>query len=151
MRRLPRPLRERRVFVDTSAYFALLDPADEHHAEAVAIIGQLTRHRYRHSTTNVLLIEAHALLLSELGIARAGQFIREMRAGNTVFVRVRASDEERAEHILLRYTDKHFCFADAISFAVMERLDIQVAFTFDRHFEHSGLTIVSGDLLSRGP
>lgn len=84
MRRLPRSLRERRIFVDTSAYLALLDPTDEHHAEAVAIVRLLARQRYRHFTTNVLLIEAHALLLSELGIARALQFIREMRAGNTV-------------------------------------------------------------------
>ena len=150
MRRLPRSLREWRIFIDTSAYFALLDPIDEHHAEAVAIVRQLAQQRYRHYTTNILLIEAHALLLSELGIDRAGQFIRAIRAGNTVIVRARASDEERAEQILFRYTDKDFSFADAISFAVMERLGIQLVFTFDHHFEQYGFTIVSTDLLARG-
>ena len=58
---LPPSLRERRIFVDTSAYLALLDLDDEHHANAVSIVTQLAEHRYRHFTTNVLLIEAHAL------------------------------------------------------------------------------------------
>ena len=80
----------------------------------------------------------------------SAQFIREIRAGNTIIVRARASDEERAERILFRYTDKDFSFADAISFAVMERLGIQLAFTFDHHFEQYGFTIVSTDFLSRG-
>lgn len=53
-----------------------------------------------------------------------------MEQSNTVIVRVRGSDEERAKQILFRYTDKDFSFADAISFAVMERLKVNPAFTF---------------------
>jgi predicted nucleic acid-binding protein len=65
------PLRQRRVFVDSSAYFALLDLADEHHEEARAILTALADARFRQFTTNVLLIEAHALILAELGITPA--------------------------------------------------------------------------------
>lgn len=43
--------------------------------------------------------------------------------------------EERAVEILLQYADKSFSFFDATSFAVMERLGVRQAFTFDRHFE----------------
>ena len=73
---LPRlPLRQRRVFVDSSVYLALLDTDDEHHSEATQLMRQLAHERYRQFTTNVLLIESHALILSVLGRARAARFL----------------------------------------------------------------------------
>lgn len=66
-----------------------------------------------------------------------------MEGSATVVVRVRASDEERARRIIFRYTDKDFSFADAVSFAVMERLQISHAFTFDRHFAQYGFTVLT--------
>jgi len=137
-----RTLRERRVFVDSSAYLALLDADDEHHTEATQILNQLAQERYRQYTTNVLLIESHALILSVLGRTQAAQFLKDMQESNTVVLRARAADEERAKQILFQYDDKDFSFADAISFAVMERLDIRLAFTFDRDFAQYGFTVL---------
>jgi uncharacterized protein len=142
---IPRPARERRVFVDSSAYLALLDRDDEHQPEAVAVVRRLAAERYRSYTTNILLIECHALVLSSLGIEQAGRFLRDMEASSTTIIRVRASDEERAKRILFRYADKDFSFADAISFTVMERLGIRYAFTFDRHFAQYGFSVVTPD------
>src|SRR5688572_7366371 len=137
------PLRERRVFVDSSVYLALLDADDEHHRHATQIIHQLAHERYRQFTTNVLLIESHALILSVLGRTQAAQFLKDMQESHTVMVRVRASDEARAQQILFQYDDKDFSFADAISFAVMERLDIRLAFTLDRDFAQYGFTVLT--------
>jgi predicted nucleic acid-binding protein len=100
------PLRERRVFVDSSVYLALLDADDEHHRHATQIIHQLAHERYRQFTTNVLLIESHALILSVLGRVQAAQFLKDMHESHTVILRVRASDEERAKQILFQYDDK---------------------------------------------
>jgi uncharacterized protein len=140
---LPHSLRERRVFVDSSAYLALLDEDDEHHAEAAAILSLLARGRYRQFTTNTLIIESHALLLSSLGHATARTFLQKVDTSNVTVIRVRESDEAIAKTILYRYTDKSFSFADAISFAVMERLGIHLAFTFDQHFAQYGLSILT--------
>src|SRR6266478_4317809 len=101
-------LRERRVFVDSSAYLALLDADDEHHSQATAILQELAQARYRQFTTNVLLIESHALILSVLGRTQAAQFLKDMQESNTVVIRARASDEERAKQILFQYDDKDF-------------------------------------------
>jgi uncharacterized protein len=139
----PLPLRERRVFVDSSVYLALLDQDDEHHREATQIFHQLARERYRQFTTNVLLIESHALILSVLGRAQAAQFLKDMQESHTVILRVRALDEERAKQILFQYADKDFSFADAISFAVMGRFAIRLAFTFDRDFAQYGFTVLT--------
>ena len=138
----PLPLRERRVFVDSSAYLALLDTDDEHHSEAIETLQELAQARYRQFTTNVLLIESHALILSVLGRGRAAQFLKDMQESNTVVIRARAADEERAKQILFQYTDKEFSFADAISFAVMERLAIRLAFSFDRDFAQYGFSVL---------
>jgi predicted nucleic acid-binding protein len=136
------PLGQRRVFVDSGAYLALFDADDEHHDEAVAILADLERNRFRHFTTNVVLIECHALILSTLGRAWASRFLQSIATGATVVVRVRAGDEEQAKVILFQYTDKDFSFADAISFVVMERLGIRQAFTFDRHFSQYGFAVL---------
>jgi predicted nucleic acid-binding protein len=132
--------------VDSSAYLALLDRTDPNHAHAVAIARAMARERYRQFTTNIMVIECHALVLSHMGIAPAGQFLRSMQEGNTVVVWVRPQDEERAKAIVWQYTDKDFSLADAISFVVMERLGITRAFTFDRHFAQYGFTALTPEL-----
>lgn len=139
----PVPLRRRQVLVDSSANLALLDRGDGHHRAAIAIMDSLIQQRYRQYTTNAMLIESHALVMSVLGIRIANQFVREATGGRLTIVRVRASDEERAREILYRYEDKSFSYNDAISFAIMERLGIDLAFTFDSDFRQYGWSVVA--------
>ena len=63
----PAPASRTTSLVDSSAYLALLDTDDEHHSEAIETLQALAQARYRQFTTNVLLIESHALILSVLG------------------------------------------------------------------------------------
>ena len=145
MASLPPRLRFRRVFHDSSSYAALLNRTDRNHEAARAIVGTVADAHYRPVTTNVILIEAHALILSEMGTRSASQFLRDIRRSNTVIIRVRASDEAQAEEILFRYTDKEWSFTDATSFVVMERLGIRYAFTFDDDFAQYGVTVLTPD------
>lgn len=134
--------------MDSSAYLAILDGDDAHHQEATATLRQLAAIRYRQFTTNVLLIEAHALILSTLGRDVSARFLMVMQHSATTIVRVRASDEARAQALILQQSDKSYSFADAISFVVMERLGIRWAFTFDHHFAQYGLLICDAQLPS---
>jgi predicted nucleic acid-binding protein len=143
MAALPLPLQRRRVLTDSSAYLALLDLNDDNHEAAIEILGWLAKQRYRQYTTTAMLYEAHALILSELGTRQANQFLQEILQSNTAIIRIRASDEERARAILYRYTDKTFSYNDALSFVVMERLSIDLSFTFDGDFMDYGLTTVT--------
>ena len=131
--------------VDTSAYLALLDDADQHHREAAAIINRLAEQHLRPYTTNAVLFESHALIMSVLGIRAAWEFLQETEASSTVVIRVRASDEARAKQIIARYDDKDFSYTDALSFAVMERLRIPQAFAFDRHFGQYGWQVLQAE------
>jgi predicted nucleic acid-binding protein len=135
-------LSARRVFTDTSAYFALADPRDENHAAAVVIAEQLATRRRHLFTTNFVLAETHALLLARRGRELAARILVEIDRSSTAIVRARAADEQRAREIIARYRDKDFSLTDAISFAIMERLGIGQAFTFDRDFAQYGFTAV---------
>lgn len=131
------------VFVDTSAYVALVRLNDEYHQEAVAILDTLRLHRARLYTTNFVVAETHALLLRYLGGAAGRAFLQAMDESKGVsVVRAEAADETNAKRIIYRYTDKDFSLTDAISFAVMERLNITLAFAFDKHFTQYGVQIL---------
>jgi len=128
----------------------LLDDSDQAHADAVRILTQTAGERFRQFVTNAVVIEAHALILSALGIRVASRFLRDIDNSNTVVVRIRAVDEERANQIIYQYDDKDFSLTDAISFAVMERLGISRALTFDRHFEQYGFQALARPLTVLG-
>jgi predicted nucleic acid-binding protein len=63
-----------------------------------------------------------------------------MRSGGTHIERVTEQDEEEAFAIIDRYADKDFSYTDATSFAIMQRLGISVALSYDRHFTQFGFT-----------
>lgn len=128
-----------RILVDTSAVYALLDADDRWHSAAREALETIKRSREEPLLTNFLVAECHALLLARLGsgIARRWLF------GNVWPIeRVSPEDEERAAEILRRYRDKTFSYADAASFAVMERLGIRRAVAFDPHFRQYGFEAV---------
>ena len=139
--------RERHGFVDTSAYLALLARNDQYHQQAAETFQLLLRERALQFTTNTVVIETHALIVSTLGIGPGQAFLRAAGTGGTTVVRSRASDEQRAREIIYQYNEKDFSMTDAISFAVMERLHITRAFTFDRHFAQYGFTVLTPELL----
>lgn len=141
---LPHSVRGRRCFLDTSAYFALFNKSDERHGDASEIADLIAAERLASCTTNAVVFESHGLFLSRLVADAARAFLQNMESSPTTIVRVRAADENRARQIIFQYTDKDFSYTDALSFAVMERLRISRAFTFDRHFEQYGFTPLTG-------
>ena len=132
----------RRVFVDSSAYYALSDLRSGQHGLAVQRADRVATERRPLFTSNFVLAETHALLLSRLGRAIALDVVTHIAAGSTTVVRVSASDERRAWEIVRLNRDKDISFTDATSFAVMERLHIGAAFTFDSDFEQAGFAAV---------
>ena len=133
----------RRVLVDASAYFALLDQDDANHAQARTISHRLIAESWRLFTTSFVLAETHALLLNRLSQEVATRFLRDMAHSPTTLVWVTPADVERGKAIIDQYEDKDFSLTDATSFAVMERLRVPAAFTFDRHFAQYGLTVLT--------
>ena len=139
---VPRSHHVRRVLVDSAAYFALADQDSLEHQRAVAVTTHLaTEHRHLF-TTNFIVAETHSLLLNRLGRDLAALVLQEIDRSAATIVRVSATDERRAREIITLHDDKDYSLTDALSFAVMERLRIGEAFTFDRHFAQYGFAVL---------
>ena len=131
-----------RVFVDTSAYFAANDPRDSNHAAAAATVRRLSQEGAQTYTTNFVVAETHTLLLTRRSRDVAAQVLDRLYASDTRIIRATEADERRAREIIRQYNDKDFSLIDAISFAVMERLHLRRAWTYDQHFAQFGFTLV---------
>jgi len=134
-----------RILIDTSAYGAPAVRRDQYHRQAVAILTDLSQRRRRLFTTNFIVAESHALVLIRDGRDEALRALHRIEGGTTTVIPVDETDERRARQILEHHRDKDYSLTDAMSFAVMERLGIVEAFTFDRHFRQFGFTVLGLD------
>jgi len=128
------------IFVDTSAWYAIIDKNDQDHAAAVSKIQILDRPLV---TSNYIFDEILTLLQARLGPSIAipfGQKLWDQEV--SALVRITEEDEEKAWRVFRQYTDKGFSFTDCTSFALMERLDINTVFAFDDHFVQYGKFVI---------
>lgn len=134
----------RAVFVDTSAWYALIAVDDNHHGEADRVFSRIRLEKMVLITTNHVVGETYTLLRGRLGASAARTFLERIRnsaAAERVFV---AEDwESAAEELLLQYGDQDFSYVDAISFVTMRRLGITEAFAYDTHFEAAGFALMA--------
>ena len=140
-KRMNEPMR--RVFVDTSAFIALLDPRDDCHDQAIYIEQALSGQATRLVTTNFVLDETYTGLRGKIQHSAILRFRDSVRQSQRLgVVRITEALEDQAWEIFARYDDKDFSFTDCTSFAVMQQLGITTAFAFDEHFEQFGFTRV---------
>ncbi len=71
----------RLALVDSSAYLALLDKDDSNHGTAREVSSALANSRFSLLTTNFVVAESHALILSALGQRMARDFLEEVGRG----------------------------------------------------------------------
>lgn len=130
------------IFVDTAAWYSLVDSDDADHAAAAAF---LAANPLPLVTTNFVFSEAVTLIRYRIGHKAAHSFGQKLKESSFVTVVVTtAADEDRAWEIFTKYRDQDFSFVDCTSFAVMERMKLATAFTFDRHFSVMKFAVVPG-------
>ena len=121
------------IFADTSGWYALVDASDPDHGRARDWFMQ---NRLPLITTDYIFDETLTLIRTSLGHVKAVKFAEKLLASRLAqLISVTEEDKERAWAIFQRYDDKVLRFTDCTSFAVMERLEIDTAFTVDHDFE----------------
>ena len=132
----------RRLFVDTGAWDAVVDRKDPDHSKAGYF---MKNNKISLVTTNFIFDETITLLRSRLGWNTAKDFGQRLKDSSFVaLIAVKDEDEKKAWEIFLKYKDKDFSYTDCTSFAVMERLRIETAFSFDNHFQSMKFQVMPG-------
>ena len=130
-----------KLLADTSGLLALFRRDDAYHAVALRWLKQTPEARFL--LTDLVLAETATRLAARAGAERAVAVASSLLASaryQVVFVDepiLRGALEKMAKH-----ADKRLSLADCASFEVMDRLSLEVAFTFDRDFRDCGYAMV---------
>ena len=129
------------VFIDTSAFYAVIDADDQRHHEAVIAWEDLLGGRAAFHTTSYVLIETTSLLQNRIGVDALRTFAADiLPVANIAWV-----DESvhlSAFHALLISAQRRLSLVDCVSFETMRRMGIENAFCFDPHFAEQGFQVI---------
>ncbi len=118
------------LFVDTSVWYAAADSSDAGNIRAKAVL----KTDEALLTTDHVLLESWTLLRYRVHRKAADRFWESLRSGVAAIECVGPADLETAWQIGLDYSDQEFSIVDRTSFAVMRRLGIMRAASFDNDF-----------------
>lgn len=126
------------IFIDTSAIYALADRSDPNHPQAKRQFARILDSGEPILTHNYILVESMALLQHRLGLPSAVALAESSRSFEIEWI-----DEELHREANMRWARgrRTLSFVDHVSFLVMKRLEIDVAFAFDPDFESEGFRL----------
>ena len=127
------------LFVDTSAWVAVVNNRDQYHP----IAGDFYRHCFnnyaRLITSNLVVAETYIMLRLDCSSTVALQWWEMII--DSIKIEVVYPDAgltADAFDLIRKYKDHRISLTDAISFKIMEERQIKEAFTFDSHFSTAG-------------
>jgi len=131
-------------FADSSAWIALTNVKDTHHAQAAAAWKRLRAENTRIVTSNYVMLEATFVLTSRGGVRLAAALRDAMRASDRVVIEwVTPERHESAWIEFAKYEDQGISFVDASSFGLMRELTIRSAWSYDADFSRAGFELLA--------
>ena len=128
-----------KLFVDTSAFIALVDATDRNHRPARKCYLEIIESGNRLVSSNFVICETLNYLRTRISYRVSIEFRESVYKSNILEVIPISSEiEEAAYKIFKKYKDKDFSFTDCTSFSLMEREKIKKVFSFDHHFVQYG-------------
>lgn len=130
-----------KLFVDSAAHIALLDPQDQHHDRAISFLPGLTRQKLLTSTFVLGEVATRGSRL--VGAGRTAAYLRNVFS-NPIYhvVDINRVLVEAALDVLVKYEDQRLSLTDCTSLLIMRTGRIRRIFTFDDGFRRIGLETV---------
>ncbi|MBM4464079.1 MAG: PIN domain-containing protein [Chloroflexi bacterium] len=138
----------RSIFVDTSAFIACTDQADQFNEDALDLLQRLLDSRLPQVTTNYVLAEAYTRIRRKLGHQAAVKFgdgTRKLIAGGELqVIYADVALDQAAWEIFKKYADQNFSFVDCTSFTWLRQHPDSEVFAFDEDFTWMGFLPFQG-------
>lgn len=130
------------IFADTSGLFSLIAKNDYMHVRAQENFRYFAEHNVRLITSSFVLVETSALLQRRIGLAALNDFNMKILPLLEV-IWVDDKWYSKAMQRLMSVNKRDISLVDHLSFEVMEALQIDCAFAFDKHFKENGFTLAA--------
>jgi uncharacterized protein len=130
------------VFVDTSAFMAVLDGDDARHEAAHAIWDELLDSGELLVCTSYVIVETFSLAQRRIGLAAAREFRDAICPALDEVEWVDETTHERGVAAVFGAGRRQLSLVDCVSFEVMRRRGLRRVFCFDPHFEEAGFEAV---------
>ena len=130
------------VYIDTSAFYAIVDATDANHASASAVWQRLLDEDEILLTSSYVVTEMIALLHNRFGTEIVQRFVQD----NLTAVQVQWVDQpahERALAAMLTTPGKRGpSLTDCTNLEIMRQLKTESIFAYDQHFVSLGLSVL---------
>jgi predicted nucleic acid-binding protein len=130
------------VYIDTSAFLAVLNADDRFHDRARRIWRRLIEADLSLFCNNYILVETIAVLQNRLGMDAVIAFQNDISPILTILW-VDEELHQRAVSALLAARRRRLSLVDCTSFESMRRVGLYRVFAFDAHFEEQGFEVLS--------
>jgi len=131
-----------KVFIDTSAFYALADSRDQNHEAATQKYMELLDRKIKMVLSDHILAECATLIRRRLGYDASQRFLHLIEKSETIgtfqIVFVELTLLNSAKEIFSEIADPKLSLVDALSFAAMRKMAIRQYFAFDDHFNQAG-------------
>jgi predicted nucleic acid-binding protein len=131
-----------KVFIDTSAFYALMDRSDSYHQSASKLWAHMLDKGYYLKTSNYVTVETLALLQNRLGFEAADLWSRDV-LGIVETLWIDEVLHNLAFEIWFSLGRRKLSLVDCTSFVIMRHDKMEKVFGFDKHFTDHGFEILN--------
>ena len=129
------------IYVDTSAFYALLDRSDRFHEKAKAIWPGLLEDGINLVTTNYVVSETVTVLQYRIGFEAASLWYKDV-LGVLSILWVNEDTHRLACELWMNLGRQHYSLVDCISYITMNQNMIDKVFCFKDHYSAQGFELL---------
>jgi uncharacterized protein len=129
------------IYIDTSAFLAVIDADDSEHKNAKQTWGNLMASNDIIICSNYVLVETLALLQHRFGMEAVRAFQEYIYPILTVEW-VEEIVHKEGINAVIKFCRRNLSLVDCISFDIMRIQGINTVFCFDRHFSEQGFKCI---------
>ncbi len=129
------------IYVDTSAFLALMNKSDLDHERAMQTWQRLIEEEQELICNNYVLVESIVLIQRRIGI----EAVSILHNNIIPFIEVEWLDETLHNAVVksvIKTNRRQVSLVDSASFDTMRRHNVETAFAFDSHFADQGFEVI---------